>query len=94
MIRQSAHDFRANVALGAGTQPLVLTEDMHRAAADIYRQSGLDFVGIDLLFGTERPYLCEINVMPGLEGIERTCGVNIAGAVIRTIRDDFAGTGI
>ena len=91
MVRMSADDFRANVALGARTQPLDITPGLRRAAADIYEQTGLDFVGIDLLFGEDKPYFCEINVMPGLEGIERTTGVNVAGAVMRTIREDLTG---
>ena len=59
-------------------------------AADIYEQTGLDFLGIDLLFGREKPYFCEINVMPGLEGIEKSSGINVAAKVMETIRSDFA----
>ena len=52
-------------------------------------QTGLDFLGIDLLFGREKPYFCEINVMPGLEGIEKASGINVAGKIIETIQSDF-----
>ena len=58
--------------------------------AYIYEQTGLDFLGIDLLFGREKPYFCEINVMPGLEGIEKASGINVAAKVMETIRSDFA----
>ena len=57
---------------------------------DILEQTRLDFLGIDLLFGREKPYFCEINVMPGLEGIEKASGINIAGKIMETIRADFA----
>ena len=58
-------------------------------AQDIYKQTGLDFVGLDLLYGKERPYFCEINITAGLEGIEKATGVNVAGTIIQVIKDDF-----
>ena len=61
----------------------------HLSAKDIYEQTGLDFLGIDLLFGKDKPYFCEINVMPGIEGMERATGVNVAGAIMDTIIGDF-----
>lgn len=93
MQRSSQGDFRANVALGASVEPFEITPAIRTIAADIYEQTGLDFLGIDLLFGKEKPYFCEINVMPGLEGIEKASGINVAGKIIDTIKSDFAGHG-
>lgn len=90
MQRRSQGDFRANVALGATVEPFPITPAIRTIARDIYEQTGLDFLGIDLLFGKEKPYFCEINVMPGLEGIEKASGVNVAGKIIETIQSDFA----
>ena len=90
MQRRSQGDFRANVALGASVEPYPVTPGIRAIAADIYEQTGLDFLGIDLLFGREKPYFCEINVMPGLEGIEKASGINVAAKVMETIRSDFA----
>lgn len=89
MTREAVQGFKANVALGATVRALPITEDIRQAARDIYRQTGLDFLGIDLLFGKDKPYFCEINVMPGIEGMERATGVNVAGAIIDTILGDF-----
>ena len=89
MQRTSQGDFRANVALGASVEPYPVTPGIRTIAADIYEQTGLDFLGIDLLFGREKPYFCEINVMPGLEGIEKASGINVAGKIIETIQSDF-----
>lgn len=90
MQRKSEGDFRANVALGASVEPFEITPAIRTIAQDIYEQTGLDFLGIDLLFGKDKPYFCEINVMPGLEGIEKASGINIAGKIIETIKSDFA----
>ena len=89
MTREAVKGFKANVALGAGVREYPIDDDIRQAAKDIYEQTGLDFLGIDLLFGKDKPYFCEINVMPGIEGMERATGVNVAGAIMDTIIGDF-----
>ena len=89
MTREAVQGFKANVALGAGVREYPIDDNIRQAATDIYEQTGLDFLGIDLLFGKDKPYFCEINVMPGIEGMERATGVNVAGAIIDTILGDF-----
>lgn len=89
MTRQSQNDFRANVALGASVKAVPITSEINHIVRDIYDQTHLDFVGIDLLFGDNTFYLCEINVMPGLEGIEKSSGINIAKVIMETIISDY-----
>ncbi len=89
MTREAKEGFKANVALGAGVRAYPIDDDIRQTAKDIYEQTGLDFLGIDLLFGKDKPYFCEINVMPGIEGMERATGVNVAGAILDTILHDF-----
>lgn len=90
MIRQSSNkDFRANVALGASVKAVPVTPTINNIVSDIYKITKLDFLGIDLLFGKDGFYLCEINVMPGLEGIERSSDKNISKMIIETIKADF-----
>jgi len=43
---------------------------------------GLKFAGVDLLRSAKGPLLLEVNSSPGLEGIEKTSGVDIAGHVM------------
>ena len=89
MTREAVQGFKANVALGAGVRAYPVDDYIRQTAKDIYVQTGLDFLGIDLLFGKDKPYFCEINVMPGIEGMERATGVNVAGAIMETILEDF-----
>lgn len=89
MIRKSNSDFRANVALGASVEAFETTPIINSIVADIYEQTKLDFLGIDLLFGAKGYYFCEINVMPGLEGIESASGINISKLIMETIKKDF-----
>lgn len=89
MTREAVSGFKANVALGANVRAFPIDDNIKQTAKDIYAQTGLDFLGIDLLFGVDKPYFCEINVMPGMEGMEKATGVNVAGAIIDTIMEDF-----
>lgn len=89
MVRESHDDFRANVALGATVKQYPITSELQNIANDIYNISQLDVIGIDLLFGKDAFYFCEINVMPGLEGIESASGINIARLVMDRIKNDF-----
>ena len=89
MMREAQNDFRANVALGANVKKYPIDCRLQGIASDIFDQTRLDVVGIDLLFGHDGLYLCEINVMPGLEGIEHASGKNIAGMVLNEIMEDF-----
>jgi ribosomal protein S6--L-glutamate ligase len=42
----------------------------------------LQVAGVDLLESRSGPKVLEINSSPGLEGIERTTGADVAGAVV------------
>ena len=90
MTREAVSGFKANVALGANVRAYPIDDAIRQTAKDVYEQTGLDFLGIDLLFGTDKPYFCEINVMPGMEGMEKATDVNVAGAIIETILGDFS----
>ena len=70
-------------------EKMEITPAIEQIAANIYEQTGLDFLGIDLLFGDDKPYFCEINVMPGIEGIEKASGVNVARKIMEVIKGDF-----
>ena len=43
---------------------------------------GLEVAGVDMLESRDGPKILEINSSPGLEGIERTSGIDVAGAII------------
>lgn len=89
MIRKSRGDFRANVYLGAEVRGIAVDENLKKIGEDVFRQSGLDFCGIDLLFGRHGFVFCEINVMPGIRGMEQASGRNIARLILRMVAEDF-----
>ena len=87
MQRTAKSGFKANFALGADVTAYPADADIKKIAADIYAQTRTDVLGIDLLFGRDGYVFCEINITPGIEGIETACGVNAAQGIIRLKTD-------
>jgi ribosomal protein S6--L-glutamate ligase len=46
---------------------------------------GLGVAGVDLMRSDRGPLVLEVNSSPGLEGIERASGIDVAGAIIEHI---------
>ncbi|MNE67664.1 Ribosomal protein S6 modification protein [compost metagenome] len=46
---------------------------------------GLDVAGVDILRADRGPLVMEVNASPGLEGVETTTGLDIAGMMIEYI---------
>ena len=75
-------EFRSNVHRGATGTPLELPPEYARAALRATKAMRLQVAGVDLLESRGGPKVLEINSSPGLEGIERTTGADVAGAVV------------
>ena len=90
MERYNPDGFRANVAQGARVKRLDVREEVRVTCSEIYEQTGLDFAGVDLLYGRDGLVFCEVNVMPGIKGMESATGVNIARLVMETVAGDLS----
>ncbi|MEM8734423.1 MAG: RimK family alpha-L-glutamate ligase [Planctomycetota bacterium] len=75
-------EFRSNVHRGGITEPIVLDEEYCRTAIRAAQIMGLRVAGVDMLEGSDGPQIMEVNSSPGLEGIERSTQLDVAGAVI------------
>ena len=80
-------DFRANINNGASYRRWEPTEAQVAMAVTASQALGLDFAGVDLLFGVdERPVLCEVNANAhSLEMLDE-CGVDVAAEIMRHIQ--------
>ncbi len=83
-MRRTARDgeFRSNLHRGGAGQPVVLDEEYRRAAIEATRIIGLDVAGVDMLESKEGPRVIEVNSSPGLRGIEKATGTDVATHVI------------
>lgn len=75
-------EFRSNVHRGGTTEQVELTEEYERTAVRAAHILGLRVAGVDMLEGKDGPVIMEVNSSPGLEGIEKCTGIDIAGAII------------
>ncbi|MEZ4511664.1 MAG: RimK family alpha-L-glutamate ligase [Chloroflexota bacterium] len=77
-----AGDFRANIHLGGTAVAVTLPPATQAIAVAAAQTVGLEVAGVDLLETASGPLVIEVNSTPGLEEIEATTGVDVAGAVI------------
>ncbi len=81
----SANDFRANLHAGGVAVPVKITAEERAIALQAARAVGLGIAGVDLIRSASGPLLLEVNASPGLEGIEQTSGVDIAGRIVEYV---------
>ncbi len=79
-------EFRSNVHRGARAERVELDSVYTSTAVRATQALGLRVAGVDMLEGHDGPLVMEVNASPGLEGIERTTEVDIAGAMIDMVR--------
>jgi ribosomal protein S6--L-glutamate ligase len=82
MRRAPSDDFRANLHKGGTAHEVKITTEERKIAIKAAKRMGLKFAGVDILRSAKGPLLLEVNSSPGLEGIEKTSGVDIAGQVM------------
>ena len=88
--RARGREFRSNYHLNGTVEKVELSEEYADAACRAARVLGLNIAGVDLLEGKDGPLVLEVNSSPGLEGIEKASGVNVAGAIVDYVMDDTA----
>jgi len=82
MARRAGTDFRSNLhAGGTGEGVVVPSAEVASCATASATAVGLDVAGVDLVDTERGPVVLEVNASPGLEGIERATGENVAGAI-------------
>jgi ribosomal protein S6--L-glutamate ligase len=75
-------EFRANLHQGGRAEPARLTPAERRIAVKAARTLGLNVAGVDLLRSHRGPLVLEVNSSPGLEGVEKATGKDVAGETI------------
>lgn len=80
-------EFRSNVHRGATAEPLTLDPAYEQTAIRAAQIVGLKVAGVDMLESKDGPQVTEVNSSPGLEGIETTTRIDVAGAIIDFVAD-------
>lgn len=86
MLRYNDNDFRSNISNGGKMEPAVLTPQQEQVAIRACQTIGLDFAGVDILFGKERaPIVCEVNSNPHFKSSYVCTGVDMSEKIMEHI---------
>jgi len=78
-------EFRSNLHQGGSAEVIELSDEEEIAAVKAAKAMRLGVAGVDMLQSSRGPLILEVNSSPGLEGIERATGKDIAKTIIRFI---------
>lgn len=78
-------EFRSNLHRGGAGELIRLKRSEKSAAVKAAKSLGLAIAGVDLLQSKRGPLILEVNSSPGLEGVEKSTGVDVAGKIVEYI---------
>ena len=78
-------EFRSNLHRGGTAELVKLTKEERATAIRAARTMGLNMAGVDILRSHRGPLVMEVNSSPGLEGIEKATGKDVADMTIAFI---------
>ncbi len=81
-------EFRSNLHRGGSTRLVELTEKEITTALSAAKIMGLNVAGVDLLRSDRGPLIMEVNSSPGLEGIEKATGIDVADLIIQFVEQN------
>lgn len=81
-------EYRSNLHRGGTAEVIKLRPDERRLAIKAAQVMGLDLAGVDLIRSAHGSLVIEVNSSPGLEGIEKATGINIASKIIQHVESD------
>jgi len=90
MKRQGAEgDFRSNLHQGGSATAYKLNRKEKATALAAAKAMGLGVCGVDMIPSDRGPLVMEVNSSPGLEGIEKATGIDIAGKIMNYIESSI-----
>ena len=87
MYRYNDNDFRSNITNGGSMKKYEASEAQAKIAIDACKAIGLDFAGVDVLFGKNGPIICEVNSNPHFKTTLECTGINMAEHIISHIAE-------
>lgn len=78
-------EFRSNIHRGGSGELVKITPEERSVAVRSAHIMGLNVCGVDLLRSNHGPVIMEVNSTPGLEGVEKSTGIDVADRIIQFI---------
>ena len=85
MERYNDKDFRSNITNGGSMRKIAVTKEIEDAAIRACDAIGLDFAGVDVLFGKDGPIVCEVNSNPHFKSSLECTGVDMSEEIVKHI---------
>ena len=89
MERYNESDFRSNISNGGKMKKIDLTKQMADVALKAVAKIGLDFAGVDVMFGKEGPVVCEVNSNPHFKSSLECTGVDMSEEIMAYIAEQM-----
>lgn len=87
MLRSNPSDFRSNISGGGKAEKYAPSAEMCEAAITASTALGLDFCGVDILFGADgEPIVCEVNSNPHFKSLYDCTGADMSEAILAHIK--------
>lgn len=83
-------EFRSNLHRGGSGTLIKLSKAEKDMAVKAAKALGLSIAGVDMLQSKRGPLILEVNSSPGLEGVERATGIDVADQIIRYIERNIS----
>ncbi len=78
-------EFRSNLHRGGSAALARITPAERKTAVQAVKALGLRVAGVDILRSARGPLVLEVNSSPGLEGIEKATGKDVAGLIVQFV---------
>jgi ribosomal protein S6--L-glutamate ligase len=82
---KSPEEFRSNLHRGGTASAVEITDEERNMAIRAAHIIGLNVAGVDIVQSNRGPLIMEVNASPGLEGIEKATGIDVASEIIKFI---------
>ena len=76
------NEFRSNLHRGGTAVAIKISPEERSTAVRAAKALGLNVCGVDMLRSNHGPVVMEVNSSPGLEGVEKATGIDVAGRII------------
>jgi len=81
----AAGEFRSNLHRGGSANQIKISPEERSTAIRSAKAMGLNVCGVDMLRANHGPVVMEVNSSPGLEGVEKATGIDVAGRIIELL---------
>ncbi|MBW3015498.1 RimK family alpha-L-glutamate ligase [Candidatus Woesearchaeota archaeon] len=86
--KAATDDKRANIHAGGKAEACELDGHTKKIAIEAAKAVGLGIGAVDIVEGPKGPLVIEVNVSPGLQGITKATGINVAAKIAKYLHEE------